>query len=185
MSAEILASTELRMKRAIDAMERDFQRVRTGRASASLLDGVRVDHRGSRTPLDQLASITIPDPRQILVQPWDRSTLRAIGKAIAQRGIGLTPTIDGSAVHLYFPSLTEERRRELVGLVRKRMEQARVDIRALRHDANAALHKEQKDRGSAADELHRETERLQRMTDRFNAEIDRLGQVKEQGLLEG
>jgi ribosome recycling factor len=183
MSAEILASTELRMKRAIEAMERDFQRLRTGRASASLLDGVRVDHRGSRTPLDHLASITIPDPRQIVVQPWDRSALRAIGKAIAQAGIGLSPTIDGSAVRLYFPSLTEERRRELVGLVRRRMEQARVDIRTLRHDANAAMQREQKDRGSGADDLHRELERLQRMTDRFTDEIDRLGQVKEQDLL--
>jgi ribosome recycling factor len=185
MSAEILASTELRMKRAIEAMERDFQRIRTGRAYASLLDGVRVDHRGSRTPLDQLASISIPDPRQIVIQPWDRSALRAIGKAIARLGIGLTPTIDGSAVRLYFPSLTEEQRRELVGLVRKRMEQARVDIRTLRHEASAALHKAQKARGSGADDLHRAIERLQQMTDRFGAEIERLGQVKEQRLLEG
>jgi ribosome recycling factor len=185
MSGEILASTELRMKRAIEAMERDFQRIRTGRASASLLDGVRADHRGSRSPLDHLASITIPDPRQIVIQPWDRSAVRAIGKAIAQLGLGLTPTIDGSAVRLYFPSPTEGRRRELVGLVRKRMEQARVDIRVLRHDANAALHKEQKGRGSGADELHGEMERLQRMTDRFSAEIDRLGQVNEHRLLEG
>jgi ribosome recycling factor len=185
MSAEILASAELHMKRAIEAMERDFQRIRTGRASASLLEGVRVDHRGSRTPLDHLASITIPDPRQVVVQPWDRSALRAIGKAIAQAGIGLTPTLDGSAVRLYFPSLTEERRRELVGLVRKRMEQARVDIRSLRHDASAALHKEQKVRGTGADDVHRDIERLQRMADRFSAEVDRLGQVKEQRLLEG
>ena len=183
MSAEVLASTEQKMARALAAMERDFERIRTGGASAHLVDAIHVDHQGRRARLVELASITIPDPRQIVIHPWDPSSLRAIGTAISQGRIGLTPTIDGSAIRLYVPAMSEERRRELVGLVHKRMEQARVEIRALRHEALAAIRARDPKRLVGSDDVHRETALLQRMTDRFIAEIDRLGQVKEASIL--
>ena len=139
MSAEVLTSTEQKMARALEAMERDFQRIRTGGASAALLDAVQVDHHGHRARLIEVASVTVPDPRQIVITPWDPSSLRAIGTAISQSRIGLTPTIDGPSIRLHVPAMTEERRRELVGLVRKRTDQARVEIRTVRHEALAAV----------------------------------------------
>lgn len=183
MSAEVLASTEQKMKLTLDALERDFQRVRTGGASASLIDAIHVDHQGQRVRLVQLATITIPDPRQIVIRPWDPKTLRSIGTAISQSRIGLMPTIDGTTIRLYVPALSEERRRDLVGLVRKRMDQARVEIRALRHEALAAIRARDPKRLVGSDDVPRETALLQRLTDRFAAEIDRLGQLKEESIL--
>jgi ribosome recycling factor len=183
VSTQILAATEQKMTRTLEAMERDFQQVRTGGASASLLNGIHVDHQGKRTHLIELANVTIPDPRQIVIRPWDPSALRAIGAAIRQSRIGLTPTIDGPAIRLYVPAMSEERRRELMGLVRKRMDQARVEIRTLRHEALAAVRAGDRERMVGQDEVHRETALLQRMADRFAAEIDRLGRLKEESLL--
>ena len=183
MSAKVLAATEQKMTRTIEAMERDFQRVRTGGASASLIDAIHVDHQGQRARLVELATITIPDPRQIVIRPWDPKSLRSIGTAISQSRIGLTPTIDGSTIRLYVPALSEERRGELVGLVRKRMDQARVEIRAVLHESLAAVRARDPSRPVALDGVHRETALLQRMTDRFISEVDRLGQVKEEGIL--
>jgi ribosome recycling factor len=183
MSAEVLASTEQKMQQTLDAMERDFQRVRTGGASASLIDAIQVDHQGRRVRLVELATITIPDPRQIVIRPWDPKTLRSLGTAISQSRIGLTPTIDGSTIRLYVPALSEERRRELVGLVHKRMDQARVEIRAVRHEALAALRARDPKRLVGSDDVRRETGLLQRMTDSYAAEIDRLGQIKEKSVL--
>ena len=183
MSTDVLATTERKMALAIAAMERDFDRLRTGAASASLVDAVRVDHHGRRARLIEVASITIPDPRQIVIQPWDPTSLRAIGTAISQSRIGLTPTIDGPAIRLYVPAMTEERRREIVGLVHKRMDQARVEIRAVRHEALGELRGRDHERDVGKDEVRRETERLQQLTDRFVAEVDRLGQIKETGVM--
>jgi ribosome recycling factor len=183
MSTQILASTEQKMTRTLEAMERDFQQVRIGGASASLLNAIHVDHLGKRTRLIELAIVTIPDPRQIVIRPWDPSALRTIGAAISQSRIGLTPTIDGPAIRLYVPAMSEERRRELMGLVRKRMDQARVEIRTLRHEALAAIRAEDRVRLVGQDEVHRETALLQRMADRFAAEIDRLGRLKEESLV--
>ncbi len=182
MSAEVLASTEEKMKRTLEAMERDFQRVRTGGASASLIDAIQVDHLGQRARLIELATVTIPDPRQIVIRPWDPKSLRSIGTAISQSRIGLTPTIDGSTIRLYVPALSEERRRELVGLVHKRMDQARVEIRAVRHEALAALRARDPKKLVGSDDVRRETALLQRMTDGYVAEIDRLGQLKEESV---
>jgi ribosome recycling factor len=183
MSAEVLASTEQKMTRTLEAMERDFQRVRTAGASASLIDAIHVDHQGQRARLVELATITIPDPRQIVIRPWDPKSLRSIGTAISRSRIGLTPTVDGSTIRLYVPALSEERRRELVGLVRKRMDQARVEIRAVRHEALAAVRARDPRKLVGSDDVHRETDLLQRLTDRFVAEIDRLGQIKEDSIL--
>ena len=183
MNAETLTSAEQQMTRVVAAMERDFDRVRTGAASASLVDGVHVDHHGRRARLIEVATITIPDPRQIVIVPWDPASLRAIGTAISQSRIGLTPTIDGPAIRLYVPGMTEERRRELVALVHKRADQARVEVRAVRHEALAAIRGREKQRAIGSDEARRETARLQQLTDHFVAQVDRIAQAKEAAIL--
>ena len=171
------------MSRVLQSMERDFGHLKTGAASASLLDDIHVDHNGRRARLIEVASVTVPDPRQIVIQPWDPGSLRAIGTAISQSRIGITPTIDGPAIRLYVPAMTEDRRREIVGLVHKRMDQARVEIRALRHEGIEAGRDRQRRHETGADDVRREAERLQRMTDRYVAEIDRLGRLKEASLM--
>ena len=149
------------MTRVLQSMERDFGHLKTGAASASLLDDIHVDHGGRRARLIEVANVTVPDPRQIVIQPWDPGSLRAIGTAISQSRLGLTPTIDGPAIRLYVPAMTEDRRRELVGLVHKRMDQARVEIRAVRHEALAELRAQERARSIGADEARRRTTLLQ------------------------
>ena len=184
MSSEILADADHKMSRAVDAMERDFQGVRTGRASTSLVERIIVDYYGTQTPLNQLAGISVPEAHQIVIQPWDRSVLGAIEKAIQKSDIGLVPNVDGTVVRLNIPPLTEERRKDLVKVVHKRMEEARVEIRNIRRDAAHELQKEERDGTVGADESHRQVEALQKTTDRFIGEVDRLGGVKEQEVLE-
>ena len=184
MSSEILADADHKMSRAVDAMERDFQGVRTGRASTSLVERVTVDYYGTQTPLNQLAGISVPEPHQIVIQPWDRGVLGAIEKAITKSDIGLTPNVDGTVVRLNIPPLTEERRKELVKVVHKRMEEARVEIRNIRREAADQLKKEEREGGVGADEAHRQLDTLQKTTDRHIAEVDRRGAAKEQEVLE-
>jgi ribosome recycling factor len=184
MSSETQASAEHKMARAVEAMERDFQGVRTGRASTSLVERLTVDYYGTQTPLNQLAGISVPEAHQIVIQPWDRSVLGAIEKAIQKSDIGLVPNVDGTVVRLNIPPLTEERRKDLVKVVHKRMEEARVEIRNIRRDTAHELQKEERDGTVGADESHRQVEALQKTTDRFIGEVDRLGGVKEQEVLE-
>ena len=184
MSSEIIADADHKMARAVDAMERDFQGVRTGRASTSLVERITVDYYGTQTPLNQLAGISVPEPHQIVIQPWDRAVLGAIEKAITKSDIGLTPNVDGTVVRLNIPPLTEERRKELVKVVHKRMEEARVEVRNIRRDAADHLRKEERDGGMGTDESHRQLESLQHTTDRHIAAIDQRGGAKEQEVLE-
>jgi ribosome recycling factor len=184
MTTEILATADRKMARAVEVMERDLQGVRTGRASTALVERIHVDYYGTQTPLNQLAGINVPEPHQIVIQPWDRSVLGAIEKAIIKSDIGLTPNVDGTVVRLNVPPLTEERRKELVRLVHKRMEEARVEIRNLRREAADALKKEERDGVLGSDEIHRQLDALQQLTDQFVAEIDRIGSHKEQEVLE-
>jgi len=184
MSTETLTDADQKMTRAVEAMERDFQAVRTGRASTALVERILVDYYGTQTPLNQLAGISVPEAHQIVIQPWDRSVLGAIEKAIQKSDIGLVPNVDGTVVRLNIPPLTEERRKDLVKVVHKRMEEARVEIRNIRRDASHDLQKEERDGTVGADESHRQIEALQKTTDRFIAEVDRLGGVKEQEVLE-
>jgi ribosome recycling factor len=184
MTSEILAAAERKMIRAVEAMERDFQGLRTGRASTALVDRLQVDYYGTQTPLNQLASISVPEPHQIVIQPWDRGVLGSIEKAIQKSDIGLAPNVDGTLVRLNIPPLTEERRKEIVRSVHRRMEDARVEIRNLRREAADAVKKEERDGTVGADEAHRELEQLQRITDRVIADVDRIGDVKEQEVLE-
>lgn len=184
MSAEVLASAEHKMARAVEVMERDFQGIRTGRASTALVERLHVEYYGTSTPLNQLAGISVPEPHQIVIQPWDRSVLGAIEKAILKSDIGLMPNVDGTVVRLNIPPLTEERRKEIVRQVHRRMEEARVEIRNLRREAADHLKREERDGELGTDESRRELDALQRLTDRSIAEVDRVGAHKEQEVLE-
>ena len=184
MTSETLAGAERKMQRAVEVMERDFQGLRTGRASTSLVERLQVDYYGTQTPLNQLASISVPESHQIVIQPWDRGVIGAIEKAIQKSDIGLTPNVDGTLVRLNIPPLTEERRRDIVKSVHKRMEEARVEIRNIRRDAADALKKEERDGEVGTDESRRQLDQLQKITDRVIADVDRLGDVKEQEVLE-
>ena len=184
MSSESLAAAEQKMGRAVEAMDRDFHTVRTGRASTSLVERLQVDYYGTQTPLNQLAGISVPESHQIVIQPWDRAVLGAIEKAIQKSDIGLVPNVDGTVVRLNIPPLTEERRKDLVRVVHKRMEEARVEIRNIRRDVADELKKEERDGDVGADEARLQLEALQKTTDRFVGEVDRLGGVKEQEVLE-
>jgi len=183
MSTEVLSAAEHKMARAVEAMERDFQGIRTGRASTSLVERIHVDYYGTQTPLNQLAGISVPEAHQIVIQPWDRGVLGAIEKAIIKSDIGLNPQVDGTVVRLNIPPLTEERRKDIVRVVHKRMEEARVEIRNLRRDAADALKREEREGEVGADEAHRQHDQVQRLTDRFIADVDRLGGAKEEEVL--
>lgn len=184
MSSEILASAERKMARAVEVMERDFQGFRTGRASISLVERIIVEYYGTPTPLNQLAGISVPESHQIVIQPWDRGVLGAIEKAILKSDVGLTPNVDGAVVRLNIPLLTEERRRDIVKSVHRRMEEARVEIRNVRREANDAIKKEERDGDLGTDAAHREIEALQKLTDRYIAEVDKAGAHKEHEVLE-
>jgi ribosome recycling factor len=184
MTDQILSSGDHKMARAVEALERDFQGIRTGRASTALVERLHVDYYGSQTPLNQLAGISVPEPHQIVIQPWDRSVLGAIEKAIQKSDLGLVPNVDGTVVRLNIPPLTEERRRDIVRMVHKRMEEARVEIRNLRREAADDLRKAEREGSVGTDEAHRLMESLQRTTDRHIGDVDSLGAAKEQEVLE-
>ena len=184
MTSPQLGSVDGRMGRAVEAMERDFQGYRTGRASTAIVERLQVEQYGTLMALNQIAGISVPEAHQIVIQPWDRSALGAIEKAILKSDVGLTPSVDGTVVRLNIPPLTEERRKELVRAVHRRMEEARVEIRNHRRDAAEELKRRERDGELGADENRRELEGLQVLTDRWIAEVDRVGKAKEQEVLE-
>jgi ribosome recycling factor len=181
---EALIAIEPKMQRAIEAMERDFATVRTGRASTGMVERITVDYYGTQTPLNQVAGISTPDPHLIVIQPWDRSVLSAIEKAITKSDIGLVPNVDGTVVRLNVPPLTEERRKEMVKQVRRRTEDARVEVRNHRREAADALKKALRDGDLGEDEERRELENLQKLTDRHIEAIDARADRKETEILE-
>ena len=184
MTHEALTAIEPKMQRAMEAMERDFATIRTGRASTSMVERITVDYYGTQTPLNQVAGISTPDPHLIVIQPWDRSVLAAIEKAIIKSDIGLVPNVDGTVVRLNVPPLTEERRREMVKQVRRRTEEARVEVRNHRREAADALKKALRDGDLSEDEERRELENLQKLTDRHIEAIDARADRKETEILE-
>ena len=184
MTHEALNAIEPKMQRAVEAMERDFAGIRTGRASTALVERIVVDYYGTQTPLNQLAGISTPDAHLIVIQPWDRSVLSAIEKAITRSDIGLVPNVDGTVVRLNVPPLTEERRREMVKQVRRRTEDARVEVRNHRREAADQLKKALRDGDVSEDEERRELENLQRLTDRFIDAVDSRAERKEAEILE-
>jgi ribosome recycling factor len=177
-------SIDARMSDAVEAMDRDFNHIRTGRASTSLVERLQVDYYGTPTSLNQLANISVPEATTVVIQPWDRNALQPIERAILKSDIGITPNVDGMVVRLNIPPLTEERRRDLVKLVHKRMEDAKVEIRNHRREAVDGIKKREKDGQIGADEAHRELEAVEKATHRWADEVDRVGKAKEQEVLE-
>src|SRR3954452_23435725 len=171
MSTETLASAGHKMGSAVEAMERDFQAFRTGRASTALVERLTVDYYGTQTPLNQLAGISVPEAHQIVIQPWDRAVLGAIEKAIQKSDIGLMPNVDGTVVRLNIPPLTEDRRKDLVKSVHRRMEEARVEIRNLRRDAADELKRQERDGSIGTDEARREQEHIEKLTHQWIEEV--------------
>jgi ribosome recycling factor len=184
MSSQVLGTIEPKMTRAVEILERDLQGIRTGRASTALVERIHVEYYGTSTPLNQLAGISVPEQHQIVIQPWDRSVLGAIEKAILKSDLGLTPNVDGTVVRLNIPQLTEERRRDIVKMVHRRMEEARVEIRNLRREAADTIKKEERDGTLGTDDAHRDLDLLQKVTDRQIAEVDKVGGAKEREVLE-
>jgi ribosome recycling factor len=174
---------EARMQAAVDVLTREFASVRTGRANAALLDGVRVEAYGNMTPINQVASVSVPDPRTILIQPWDGSQLKEIEKGIVKSDLGLTPSNDGKVIRLTMPTLTEERRKQLAKSVGKFAEDARVAIRNVRREANDKIKALAKEKKISEDEERRGHDQIQKTTDRFTAKIEELTKKKEQEVL--
>lgn len=179
MPQAILKSAEERMKKAIDVLKKELAALRAGRATPALLDRVTVDYYGTPTPVNQLATITAPEPRLLVIQPWDKSALGEIEKAIQKSDLGLTPMNDGNVIRIAIPPLTEERRAELAKVVKKHGEEAKVAIRNIRRDANDELKALEKDGQISEDELRRHQESVQKLTDKYTAEVEALVEAKE------
>lgn len=184
MEQNLLVDAELHMDRSLDVLRRELNTIRTGRANPSIIEHVSVDYYGAPTPLLQLATITSPDPRQLLIQPYDRGAIGVIEKALRASDLGFNPTNEGTLIRIAIPPLTEDRRRELVKVVHKRVEEAKVSIRNVRRDMNDSLKKMRKDKDLSEDEEKRVQEQLQKATDRYIREADGVGQAKETDMLE-
>lgn len=183
MPQSIKKNAEERMEKAIGSLKRDLATLRAGRATPSLLDRVQVEYYGAMTPVNQLANINTPDSRTLIIQPWDKSSLAAIEKAIMKSDLGLTPSNDGSIIRLGIPALTEERRAELVKSTKKYGEESKVAIRNIRRDANDEIKKLEKT-DISEDESRRHQEDIQKLTDRFIAEVDKVLVSKEKEIME-
>ena len=179
MLAGIIADAEKKMHKAIEHLEQDLVTIRTGRANPSLVDRLHVDYYGTEMPLNQLASINIPEARLIVIPPWDKGSISAIEKAIQKSELGLTPSNDGNVIRIALPQLTEDRRRELVRVVHKRVEDGRVAVRNVRREAHDDIRDLRKENMATDDDVKDGEQRLQKVTDRFIAEADRLGKQKE------
>lgn len=184
MLNDVYAEAKTRMKGAVQALEEDLAAIRTGRASPALVEKLQVEYYGVPTPLIQLASIGVPEPRSLLIRPFDPSNLKAIEKAILASDLGLTPNNDGKGIRLNLPPLTEERRRELVKIVRNRIEEARVSIRNVRRDSIKDLREFENEKMISEDDLKRGEDELQKITDNFIKEINELGERTEVEVME-
>lgn len=184
MVTEIRREAEEKMQKTVAALKRELASIRAGRATPALLDKVMVDYYGTPTPLNQLATITAPEPRLLLVQPWDKNAVSDCERAILKSDLGLNPTNDGGVIRLVIPQLTEERRIELTKVVRKKAEEARVAVRNLRREANDRLKRLEKDGEISKDELHRVQEEIQKLTDTYIEQVDQLLATKEEEIME-
>lgn len=184
MIESIYQETREGMNRSIDSLKNEFKRVRTGRASLSILDGIRVEYYGTMTPLNQMASLSIPESRLITIQPWDVSVIKDIEKAILKSDLGLTPSNDGKLIRISIPPLTEERRKELVKIIYKKSEEHRVAVRNIRRDSNELLKGLKKDGEISEDDAFRAQDQVQKITDKYIKLIDDVCKEKEKEILE-
>ncbi len=180
----LIADAKTHMHKAVEAAKREFGSVRTGRATPALLERVMVDYYGVSTPVTQVASITVPDPRLLVIQPWDKSLVREVERAIQKSELGLVPSNDGAVIRLPIPSLTGERRKELVKVVHKQAEEARVSVRNIRRDHKEKLERLEKKGDLSEDETRRAVDELQKLTDQHVKEIDTLLAAKEKEIME-
>jgi ribosome recycling factor len=174
---------ESRMGKTIESLKADLKKVRTGRAQVTMLDSVKVEYYGSLTPLNQVASVSTPDAKSFLITPWETSVLKDIEAAIVKSDLGMSPMNDGKSIRLKLPDLTEERRKELVKTIKKILEEARVAVRNTRRDINELIKKAQKDKEISEDEEKRHLDEIQKVTDKYIAEIDKIGEEKEKDIL--
>ncbi|MBW1789437.1 MAG: ribosome recycling factor [Deltaproteobacteria bacterium] len=184
MKDEILAEMRENMTKTVAALKKDFNRIRTGVASAALLEGIRVDCYDTQMPIDQVGSISIPESRLIVIQPWDQSVIGNIEKAILKSDLGLTPMNDGKIIRIAIPPLTEERRMELAKLARKMAEENKISIRNHRRDANELLKELKKDKEISEDDLYKSGDEVQKITDTFIEQIDQVTAEKEKEIVE-
>jgi ribosome recycling factor len=184
MVDEILSETRQAMEKTVEAFQHEIATVRTGRANTALLDNIRAEYYGTKVPLNQVATIGVPEPRLIVLQPWDKSAIPAIEKAIQASNLGLAPSSDGTVIRLPIPHLTEERRTELVRVVRQMSEECKVSVRNARRDANEMFKDGQKEGEIPEDDSRKGQEQVQKLTDDFVAEIDKLLVRKEEEIME-
>jgi ribosome recycling factor len=184
MINDLIKDLKERMGTAVDALQSDLMTIRTGRASPALVERLQVEYYGTATPLNQMASISAPEPRLLAIRPWDATALPAIEKAILTSELGLTPQNDGKLIRLTIPRLTEERRRELVKVVQRRVEEGKIALRNIRRDAIADLRDFQKEKLITEDEYHQGRDQIQDLINEFSDKMDELGQRKEQEILE-
>lgn len=184
MTSKLLLESEERMKKALEALRREFAGIRTGKASPALLDTIRVEAYGQEVPLQQIASVSAPEVRLLLVQPWDKSLLKAVSRAIQQSELGLNPTDDGNVVRIPIPTLTEERRRDMVKLLAKMTEEGRVHVRQVRHDVNREIKAEETGGKLAEDDAKRLVGEVQKLTDRYVGLVDELLKKKTAEVME-
>jgi ribosome recycling factor len=181
---DVLRETESKMEKATDALRRDLAGIRGNRATPALLQHIKVDYFGVSTPLSQMANISVPEARLLVIQPWDKSTLSGVEKAILKSDLGLTPSNDGNLIRLPIPPLSQERRKELAKVVGKRVEECKVTLRNLRRDAIESMREQEKAKEISQDDLARTTNTLQKLTDGFIAQSSKIGETKEKELLE-
>ena len=181
---EILSDTDSRMQKSTEALKRDLNTIRTGRASPSLVENLIVDYYGVPTPLNQLASVSVPEARVLMIQPWDKQALKDVEKSILKSDLGLTPNNDGNAVRINIPLLTEERRRDLVKMVRRKVEEAHVAVRNVRRDSLERFREMEKAKDVSQDEGKRAQDQLQKLTDAYISQTDIQRQEKESEVLE-
>jgi ribosome recycling factor len=184
MLNDVYKDTRERMDKALENLGREYSRIRTGRASTTLLDGIRVDYYGTPTPLNQLATLTIPDPRTIMIQPWDQTVVGDVEKAILKSELGLTPMNDGKLIRINIPTLTEERRRDLVKIVKKMAEEAKVAIRNIRRDANDLIKDLKKEKEISEDDQFKGQDEIQKITNEAISKTDDICASKEQEVME-
>lgn len=184
MVDDLMGDAERRMQKAVEALRQDISTIRTGRASSALVERITVDYYGTPTPINQVASISVPEARLLVIQPWDRKLLTDIEKAIQKSDLGINPNNDGQVIRLAIPQLNEERRREMVKTLHKKLDEHKVAIRNVRRDVHDRFRDREKKKEISEDELKRSVERLQKLTDRYIDEMDRVGKSKEQEILE-
>jgi ribosome recycling factor len=184
MIDDVMQDAEVRMGKAIDALQRDLSSIRTGRASPSLVDRLTVDYYGSSTPLNQLAGISVPEPRLLVIQPWDRGSMGAIEKAILKSELGLNPSNDGQVIRIAIPALTEERRKQMVKLVHNHVEDGKVALRNIRRDAMSSVKDLLNEKMIGEDDERRAEHQVDELTKRFVHEAERVGKAKESEVLE-